>query len=333
MRWLDRRWQDVRYSVRTLQRSPVFALVAVIVLSLGIGVNAALFSVINAVFFRPLGVRAPEQLVYVYQNNAQSREFFTGYDDVLFLREHPYVFSGVGATAALPVFGGGGGAPYISDQLFRAGNLDTVSAALATVTAGYFDAMAIPMRVGGDFREADGVSGAAPVAIVSEALAVKLFPNGGAIGRSIAFFPTDRSSRAHPNWMEVVGVVGEIDPLVQARGSMPFVYRPGASIGPGMGTHLVVATAGDPAALAPALKRAALAADPEVEVTGVQTMEQIVGQILFPRRAAAGILSVSGLVGLLLAAVGLYGVIWYPWPSVCARSASARRSARRARTS
>ena len=58
--------QDVRHAFRTLRKSPGFAVVAVLVLAVGIGVNTAIFSLINAVLFRPPNVSAPAELRYVY---------------------------------------------------------------------------------------------------------------------------------------------------------------------------------------------------------------------------------------------------------------------------
>ena len=62
-------WQDLRFGVRLMRRSPLFTSVAIAVLALGIGVNTALFSIVNTLFFRPLPVHAPEELVYVYSAN------------------------------------------------------------------------------------------------------------------------------------------------------------------------------------------------------------------------------------------------------------------------
>jgi hypothetical protein len=68
--WLDAAWQDLRYSLRMLRRSPAFTLLAILVLALGIGVNTAVFSIINSVFFRQLPVDAPDELVYLYEERA-----------------------------------------------------------------------------------------------------------------------------------------------------------------------------------------------------------------------------------------------------------------------
>jgi hypothetical protein len=69
LRLLATLWQDVTFGVRLMRRSPAFSITAVVVLSLGIGVNTALFSIVNALFFTPLPVRAPEELFYLYTKN------------------------------------------------------------------------------------------------------------------------------------------------------------------------------------------------------------------------------------------------------------------------
>ena len=96
--WIEAACQDLRSSLRLLRRSPAFSVVAVLVLALGIGVNTAVFGIVNAVFFRPLPVQAPEELVYLYQIQRNGRPFVTSVRDVEWFSGHyDRVFSGLTA--------------------------------------------------------------------------------------------------------------------------------------------------------------------------------------------------------------------------------------------
>jgi putative ABC transport system permease protein len=71
----DNLMRDVRYAVRMLARSPGFTIAALLALSLGIGANTAMYSIVHAVIFRPLGLREPDRLVRVYESNASRNQF------------------------------------------------------------------------------------------------------------------------------------------------------------------------------------------------------------------------------------------------------------------
>ena len=95
--------RDLRYAFRHVLRTPAFALVAVIIMGLGIGANTALFSIISSVLFRPLPYETPSELVRIYTNKRGSRvPAAVSYPDFLDYRERTDLFSG--ATAVHDIF-------------------------------------------------------------------------------------------------------------------------------------------------------------------------------------------------------------------------------------
>ena len=107
-RWLEQLWQDIRYGLRMLAKSPGFTAVAVLTLALGIGANTAVFSVMNAVMLRYLPVPHPERLVYLNSLNRPSAAFESGignfsFNEVSFerMRTERRVFSSLVAFVPL----------------------------------------------------------------------------------------------------------------------------------------------------------------------------------------------------------------------------------------
>ena len=72
--WLESLWRDIRYGIRTLKRSPGFALTAILVMALGIGATASLFTIVRSVLLRPLPFRDPGKLVMLYEHQRQDKE-------------------------------------------------------------------------------------------------------------------------------------------------------------------------------------------------------------------------------------------------------------------
>src|SRR5687767_4387954 len=87
-------WKDLRYALRWMRRSPGFSAVAVLSLGLGVGVNTAMFSLVDSLLFRPLPVTAPETLVDVFTASSDGDEFATSsYADYLDLKAQNTVFT------------------------------------------------------------------------------------------------------------------------------------------------------------------------------------------------------------------------------------------------
>ena len=193
-------------------------------------------------------------------------------------------------------------------------NSAQVPAAETSVGEEYFDAMHIRRRAGRTFDQRDGAT-SRRVAVISQTLARALWPTGNAIGREIAWIPP-AGVRNLPEWLEVVGVVDDVYPVPGRGGELAVMYIPTsqASIPPfrflSRDTLVVRGRDSTPSTVA-SIKRAILAADPFAEVAAAKTSEQMVGELLYPQRVAAAVLVAAGGVGLLLAAIGLYGLVAY----------------------
>src|SRR5262245_64088307 len=101
--WIDQAVQDARYAIRTLRRSPSFAVVAILTLALAIGTNTAMFSVLNAVVLRPLPYRSPEQLVMLWTEDPTQnlREGRSALSDVEQWRDQSWSFADIATFDAM----------------------------------------------------------------------------------------------------------------------------------------------------------------------------------------------------------------------------------------
>ncbi|MFL6257644.1 MAG: ABC transporter permease, partial [Pyrinomonadaceae bacterium] len=181
-------------------------------------------------------------------------------------------------------------------------------AMVASVEHGYFGAMSIPVVAGRPFGERDDER-APRVVVVNETFARRFFPGADpareVVGKKLSF-----RGDGGP-WAEVVGVVKDGKYWTIGEAPQMFVYSPLAqSYTPGV--TLVVRTAGgDPRALIPALNAEVRAIDPALPLFDVKTIEEHMGVSLFPARVAATLLGSFGLLALLLAGMGIYGVVSY----------------------
>jgi putative ABC transport system permease protein len=173
------------------------------------------------------------------------------------------------------------------------------------VTAGYFEAMRIPLKKGRAFGAGDRREGPA-VAIVNETLAAQAFPGQDPLGQRLVIgIGTDESD---PHTFEVVGVVGDIRQFGRQVFTRPEIYVPHPQQSWSW-MSLVVRTSGDPVSLAGALRRHVTALDSEQAVYNVRPLTELLSDVLAARRFIMALLGGFALLGLVLATVGVYGVI------------------------
>jgi predicted permease len=171
------------------------------------------------------------------------------------------------------------------------------------ITASYFETVGIPLRAGRDFSERDR-EGARPVAIVNESFARRYWPDEDPLGKRMHLWGPDSPLA------EVVGVVADSKYGSLTEEGTPFFYMPLLQ-GFRQDVHLLVHARGDPRELLQPLRDQVRGLDPAVALLGTRTLEDQVGRAYFLPRNSALLLSAFGLLALLLAAVGLYGVISY----------------------
>ena len=173
------------------------------------------------------------------------------------------------------------------------------------VTARYFDALGIPLLQGRDFTDRDDMR-APRVAIVNDAFARALWPGQPAVGKQ---FHIDGGSGPV---LEIVGVVRGMQDLIPGETPKPYVFVPFDQSYRGEMT-LVVHAPGNPLSLAPAIRSAVAALDTSLPLFDVRTMDEHLrnGQAFLFTRIGTAFASVFGLLALVLAMIGVYGVVSY----------------------
>jgi predicted permease len=182
------------------------------------------------------------------------------------------------------------------DDIAVDGNVLSIHYGLVDV--GYFSVLRIPIVQGRAFHSTDDQR-STRVAVVNETLARRTWPDGSAIGRTF---------RLYGQLIEIVGIARDAKYATLSESLTPFAYLPIAQMWQ-PSQALLVRSAGQSSQLTAAIQEAALALEPGAPRPKVMALRQATSIVLLPQRVAAMVTGVLGAVGLLLATVGLYGIM------------------------
>jgi putative ABC transport system permease protein len=219
-----------------------------------------------------------------------------------------------GVTSNLPFsYGSPSGAIFAEGYVMQPGE-SLISPASLRVTPGFFEALSVPLKRGRFFSDSD--TAAAPrTIIIDERLARHFWPNADPIGHRM-YQPENASEvTVGPNtkWLTVVGVVGAMkqQALIEDKGAqlgafyLPFAQSADSQAG------FVIKTSGDPVPMTNMIQQALGSIDPELKLGDVKVMPERIEQSLHARRTPMLLSLGFGMIALLLASIGIYGVLAY----------------------
>ncbi len=177
------------------------------------------------------------------------------------------------------------------------------SAEFHPVSGAYFSTLGISLRSGRSFSVAEDADTTARVAVVNESFVTRNFPGESALGKRLRW-------GSGSTWLTIVGVAPDVRQRDLKDRPIAQIYVPQATV-TSRSVSVLVHTNGDPASLAPGLRAAVSAIDPVVPMYDVLSLEALRDRSMWQSRVFGGMFAVFGMVSLVLAAIGLYGVISY----------------------
>jgi len=227
------------------------------------------------------------------------------YDDLLGrLRAIPGVVS-AGASSSAPLLGSSSTSSLLVDgRPAEPGRQPYAS--FQSVSAGFVSHLGVPFVEGRDITPED-VSSNAPVALVSRSMAERFWPGESALGKR---FKLGVSPNSSDPWLSIIGVTRDVRHRRLSDRAENQVYVP-YSRSPYRGMDVQIRTAGTPVASGPAVRAAVRAIDPTLPVVDLQTMDEAIRFSMWEQRLYSSMFGAFAVAALLLAAIGLYGVMSY----------------------
>ena len=218
------------------------------------------------------------------------------------LGSQPGVVS-IGATSALPLTGADPGTNFVIEGRPPLPYAQQPNARFRSITPGYFETMKISLRAGRPLGPADNEK-AAPVAVVNETLARQFWPGESPVGKRIQLSPVTARSA----WREIVAVVADVKHTAMDADTRPELYLPFPQF-PQYSMSVVLRAASAPEGLAGAVRRELAAVDRNQPIRAMRTGEELLSLSVAQPRLYSVLLAVFSVVALVLAGVGVYGVM------------------------
>ena len=218
----------------------------------------------------------------------------------------PHIQSAAFATY-IPYANGGGAdeTPFTIEGRPPQERGEVISSVVETVSPSYFRLMNIGLRNGRELNESDA-DATLPVAVISRLFATRFFPGENPIGKKIKIGKDDPES----TWMTIVGIVGDVHYTWIDKQELPTIYRSYRQAPPFYG-FLALRTEGNPLSFVSAVRSEVAAVDPDLPLFDVLPFDKVISNSIVGIAYVAAMMAVLGLIALVLASVGIYGVMSY----------------------
>ena len=182
---------------------------------------------------------------------------------------------------------------------------ETLNTIVETISPNYFRLMNIALRDGRELSDSDGAA-TQPVAVISQNVAKRYFPGQNSLGKKLKIGKADADSP----WMTIVGVVDDVHYTWVDKQEYPTIYRSYRQAPP-FYNSLVLRTDGDPMTFVSAVRSAVAEVDPNLPLFDVLPFDRVITNSIVGIAYVAAMMAILGLIALVLASVGIYGVMSY----------------------